>query len=334
VEVEVVVAEGGIEIEGDTGHAHRLEPHPSSEGACWCRIGPKWEEWSYDHRTEERIVKLATIRMGGGTTAVRVDDEEAVELPARDVGTLLAEPDWRARAEAATGTRHDRLQLDYAPLILAPEKIICVGLNYKSHILEMGHPLPEYPTLFSKYSSALIGANDELILPQASEQMDWEVELAIIIGRPVRHASRDAASAAIAGYATLNDVTARDFQNRTSQWLQGKSFEATTPLGPWLVTTDDDAVVEGGFNITCEVDGEVVQSGNTSDLVFGPVDLVRYASSIFTLRPGDVIATGTPGGVGAARTPPRFLRDDEVLTTRIEGIGVCRNRCRREAVAP
>jgi acylpyruvate hydrolase len=198
----------------------------------------------------------------------------------------------------------------------------------------MGHPLPEYPTLFSKYSSALIGANDELILPQASEQMDWEVELAIIIGRPVRHASRDAASAAIAGYATLNDVTARDFQNRTSQWLQGKSFEATTPLGPWLVTTDDDAVVEGGFNITCEVDGEVVQSGNTSDLVFGPVDLVRYASSIFTLRPGDVIATGTPGGVGAARTPPRFLRDDEVLTTRIEGIGVCRNRCRREAVAP
>ena len=275
-------------------------------------------------------MRLATIRTTDGTTAVRVDGSEAVEIEAEDVGALLRQEDWATRAAAADGRRHAAKSLDYARLISRPEKIICTGLNYRSHILEMGRELPEYPTLFAKYSAALVGAHDDIILPNVSQMVDWEAELAVVVGSPVRHATPDEAAAAIAGYSVLNDVTARDWQNRTLQWLQGKTFEATTPLGPELVTTDDKAVTASGFELRCEVDGEVMQSANSSDLVFGPTALVAYISDIMTLEPGDVIATGTPGGVGSARTPPRYLEHANIVVTRIEGIGECRNTCRQE----
>ena len=152
-----------------------------------------------------------------------------------------------------------------------------------------------------------------------------------MIGSPIRHATLDEAETAIAGYSVLNDVTVRDWQKRTLQWLQGKTFEATTPVGPELVTADDPAVATAaGFELRCEVDGEQTQSANTSDLVFGPAALVAYISGIVTLEPGDVIATGTPGGVGDAQTPPHYLEDGSVVVTRIEGIGECRNTCRQE----
>jgi acylpyruvate hydrolase len=190
----------------------------------------------------------------------------------------------------------------------------------------MGRPLPEYPTLFAKYGRALIGAYDDIALPAVSEAMDWEAELGVVIGTSVRHADRDAARAAIAGYTVVNDVTARDWQYRTAQWLQGKTFEATTPVGPWLVTPDGFA----GGTLRCRVDNELVQEADTGDLVFDPVDLVAYVSSIITLVPGDLIATGTPGGVGHARAPARYLGDGAVVVTQIDGIGECRNVCRRE----
>jgi acylpyruvate hydrolase len=275
-------------------------------------------------------VRLATIRTGAGTRAVRVDDDAAVEVGAPDVGALLADPEWHARAAVAAGIRHDPATLDLAPLVPRPEKIICIGLNYRSHILETGREPPAYPTLFAKYPPALIGAYDDVVLPDVSDSVDWEAELAVVIGAPVRHADADQARAAIAGYSVLNDVTARDWQYRTLQWLQGKTFEATTPVGPWLVTSDDPACQGEGFDIACEVDGEVMQSANTSDLVFGPVALVEYISTIFTLVPGDVIATGTPAGIGHARDPKRYLTDGAVLVTRIAGIGECRNVCRPE----
>jgi len=199
----------------------------------------------------------------------------------------------------------------------------------RPHIQEMGRELPRYPTLFAKYSRALVGAGDDVILPAVSAQMDWEAELAVIVGAEVRHADAAAAETAIAGYTVLNDVTARDWQYRTPQWLQGKTFESTTPIGPWLVTADDPAVA-GGLDLACEVNGELVQHANTADLLFSPSALVAYVSQIFTLVPGDVIATGTPGGVGHARTPPRSLEAGAVLVTRITGIGECRNVCVRE----
>ncbi len=263
-------------------------------------------------------MRLATIRTESGMSAVRIDGDEAVECGASDVGTLLASADWRARAGAADGPRHPLADLSYAPVVPRPGKIICVGLNYRSHISEMGRELPKYPTLFAKYPEALIGAFDLLTLPAESDQVDWEVELAVVVGRRVRHANADAAVDAIAGYSIINDVTLRDWQYRTSEWLQGKTFEATAPFGPHLVTTDE---IAPNAKISCLIDGEVVQDSTIADLLFGPVDLIRYISIILTLDPGDVIATGTTGGVGHARTPPRYLKSGETLVGRIDDIG-------------
>jgi acylpyruvate hydrolase len=263
-------------------------------------------------------MRLATIRTESGMSAVRIDGDEAVECGASDVGTLLASADWRARAGAADGPRHPLADLSYAPVVPRPGKIICVGLNYRSHISEMGRELPKYPTLFAKYPEALIGAFDPLTLPAESDQVDWEVELAVVVGRRVRHANADAAVDAIAGYSIINDVTLRDWQYRTSEWLQGKTFEATAPFGPHLVTTDE---IAPNAKISCLIDGEVVQDSTLADLLFGPVDLIRYISTILTLDPGDVIATGTTGGVGHARTPPRYLKSGETLVGRIDDIG-------------
>jgi acylpyruvate hydrolase len=273
-------------------------------------------------------VKLATIRDGGATVAVRIDGDEAVELGAADVGAVLRRDGWRAWAEAADGPRRPVSDLDYAPLVPRPDKIVCVGLNYRTHILETGREPPQHPTLFAKYRASLIGAHDDIVLPAVSERVDWEAELAVVIGAPARHVPADAAAAAIAGYSVLNDVSVRDFQNRTLQWLQGKTFESSTPVGPWLVTADESP--GPAREIVCEVGGETMQKADTADLVFDPAALVAYISAILTLEPGDIIATGTPGGVGAARQPPRFLADGDVVVTRIAGVGECRNRCRKE----
>jgi acylpyruvate hydrolase len=274
-------------------------------------------------------MRLATIRTAAGNRAVRVDADAAVETGEADLRALLERPDWAEHAAAAAGPAHRLDTLDYAPLVPSPEKIICVGLNYRDHVLEMGHEPPEYPTLFGKYAPALVGAHDDIVLPRVSDKVDWEAELTVVIGRPVRHATPEQAQAAIAGYTVLNDVSVRDWQRRTTQFLQGKTFERSTPLGPWLVTPDE--LPEGGWEISSALDGETMQRSSTAELVFGPVDLVVYLSTILTLNPGDVIATGTPGGVGHARKPPRYLTDGTVLVTTVAGVGECRNTCRLEA---
>ncbi|MGC5344418.1 fumarylacetoacetate hydrolase family protein [Streptomyces sp. DT171] len=269
-------------------------------------------------------MRLATIRLGGATrrpdgatAAVRVEGTTAVETGFGDVGALLR-ADGLGRAAEADGPRHDFAAADLAPVVPRPGKIVCVGLNYRNHILEMGRELPEYPTLFAKYPEALIGARDEILLPPESDNVDWEGELAVVIGRRVRRASAEEAEAAIAGYSVLNDITMRDHQYRTTQWFQGKTWENSTPFGPVMITPDELAP---GTVMTTGLDGEELQSTPIDDLVFGPAELVRYISTIFTLLPGDVIATGTPGGVGHARKPPRYLRAGQTLTTGIDGIG-------------
>jgi acylpyruvate hydrolase len=272
-------------------------------------------------------MKLATIRRAGRTHAVRIEGDEAVELGVPDVGAVLRHQSWPAWAASTDGQRYPLDGLDYAPLVTHPDKIICVGLNYRSHIEETGAETPAHPTLFAKLRASLIGANDDIVLPSTSTSVDYEAELAVIVGRSVRNASNAQAADAIAGYAVLNDVSMRDWQFRTPEWLQGKTWERSTPLGPWLVTPDESP---GPREISCEVSGELLQKSDTIDLLFGPAELISYISTVITLEPGDVIATGTPAGVGVARSPQRFLVDGDVVVTRIAGLGECRNVCRKE----
>jgi acylpyruvate hydrolase len=270
-------------------------------------------------------MRLATIRTPRGTRAVLVDGDVARELDASDVGTLLAASEGAATLPL-TGTEHAVEELDYAPLVPAPRKIFCLGLNYRAHILEMGHEFPDHPTVFAKFPISLVGARDDVWLPAASSAVDWEAELGVVIGRTVRRASAEDARDAIAGYTVVNDVSMRDWQYRTQQWLQGKTWERSTPVGPCLVTPDEvDHAAD--LRVTCEVDGEVMQDGRTSDLLFDPVETIQYLSTVCTLEPGDLISTGTPAGVGHGRKPPVYLRPGRVMKTAIEGIGELVNRC-------
>jgi acylpyruvate hydrolase len=271
-------------------------------------------------------MRLATIRTPDGTTAARLDGDVLVPLAADDVGALLAsggDPAVITRAGAAPVPAR---AASFAPLLTQPSKVVCVGLNYRAHIAETGRDLPQYPTLFAKFAQTLLGARDDLVLPAVSDRVDWEVELGVVIGRPVYRASRDEAAAAIAGYTVTNDVSMRDWQNRTLQWLAGKMFERSTPVGPYLVTGDEvgDAA---DLEVRCEVDGAVMQRSRTSDLLFGPAEIAAYASQAITLLPGDLLLTGTPGGVGNARKPPVYLQPGQTLRTVIEGLGECVNRC-------
>jgi len=274
-------------------------------------------------------MRLTTVRTTTGTQAARLDNERLTAIDALDVGRLLKNPDWRAIAEATPvtgglGSVHDA---SLAPLIPMPPKIVCVGINYADHVAEMSAPTPERPTLFAKFSRALVGPNDPIVIPAvASDAIDWEAELAVVIGSHGRHLDEPGARRAIAGYTAANDVSARDWQFATMQWLSGKTFEHTTPLGPVLVTGDEvDHAAD--LEIVCEVDGIVKQRSRTSHLIFTPDRLVAHVSSILTLEPGDLILTGTPNGVGWARTPPECLVAGSRVTTRIEGIGTLRNVC-------
>lgn len=264
-------------------------------------------------------MRLATIRNGDGTTrAARLDGDVLVPLDAPDaVQALLT-----GATEDGDAVAFDRA--DLAPVVPRPPKIICLGLNYETHITEMGRELPVYPTCFAKYAIALTGPRDDIVLPAVSEKVDYEAELAVVIGQPARNVSAADAPGAIAGYTVMNDVSMRDYQFRSMQWLQGKTFEASSPLGPVLVTGDEiDHAAD--LAITCAVDDDERQAARTSDLVFGPAEIVAYLSEIMTLEPGDVISTGTPGGVAAGNDNLGYLQAGQVLRTRIEGIGELRN---------
>ncbi|WP_155058872.1 fumarylacetoacetate hydrolase family protein [Streptomyces blattellae] len=271
-------------------------------------------------------MKLATIRLEGRTAAVRVEGDHLVELGLPDVGTVLAAPDGLATAATADGPRHAAVGAEFAALVPRPTKVICVGLNYQKHIKEMGRDLPEFPTLFAKFADVLIGAHDDIQRPAETEQFDWEAELAVVVGRQVRRADEAEAEAAIAGFTVVNDITCRDWQFRTREWLQGKNWESTTPIGPYLVTRDEAGGPRPALDVRCEVNGRVMQQDNTADLLFDPVDLVRYVSTMIRLNPGDIISTGTPGGVGQARTPQVFLREGDTVVTEIQGLGRLENR--------
>lgn len=278
-------------------------------------------------------MRFATIRTGAGTTAARLDGDTLTPLDAPDVGALLAADGGPGSVPAAGAAPVPVAEADLAQVVTSPSKVICVGLNYRTHIAETGRELPEYPTLFAKFADTLMGPNDDLAIPAVSERVDWEAELGVIIGRPVYRAGAAEAAGAIAGYTVCNDVSMRDFQRRTLQWLAGKMFQHTTPVGPYLVTPDEAGDARD-LEIGCEVDGEVMQLARTSDLLFKPADIVAYVSQAITLRPGDLLLTGTTGGVGDARKPPVYLRPGQVVRTWIEGLGECVNRCVEEKPGP
>lgn len=278
-------------------------------------------------------MKLATLRRSSApenTFAALITEAQFVELDGfADVGAFLAadaQTRTAALGAAAGGTATALDAADYAPLITNPAKVYCIGLNYRNHIAEVGKEEPKYPTVFTKFASSLTGANDEIEIPAEDHRIDWEGELAVVIGEPGRRIAEADAHKHIAGYAVSNDVSMRGYQGRTTEWTQGKCWDAASPLGPWLVSPED---FTQGAKITTRVNGEVVQEDSTADLVFSPAALVSYLSTFTELRPGDVIMTGTPAGVAlgrrneAGRHP--WLKAGDVLETSIESLGTSRN---------
>jgi len=208
--------------------------------------------------------------------------------------------------------------------IRRPSKIICVGLNYAKHAAESGMDIPKEPILFYKSTTSLTGPNDNIIIPKGSEKTDWEVELAIVIGKKASYIDKTEAFDFIAGYAVHNDVSERAFQlERGGQWLKGKSADSFAPLGPWLVTKDE-IPNPNALDLWLKLNGETLQSSNTSDMIFDVPHLVSYISQFMTLLPGDVISTGTPSGVGMGLKPPRFLKTGDIIELGVEGLGISR----------
>jgi acylpyruvate hydrolase len=208
--------------------------------------------------------------------------------------------------------------------ITRPQKLIGIGLNYKDHVEEIKATVPKQPLLFGMYSNAIIGPEQPIVIPPMSNQIDYEAELGVVIGRRARHVSVEDALQHVAGYTIINDVSARDLQMSDHQWLRGKSFDTFAPMGPWLVTRE--TLGDGnGLGIQLRLNGKTMQNSNTNNLIFKVPDLVSYISQVMTLEVGDVIATGTPGGVGFVRNPQVFMKPGDVVEIDIEGIGTLRN---------
>jgi 2,4-didehydro-3-deoxy-L-rhamnonate hydrolase len=264
-------------------------------------------------------VKLASFAGGFG----RVEDDVLIPM-GDDLVTYLA-----------TGASHDGapVSLDVLTLlspVVCPRKVICVGLNYHDHAEETGQAIPEEPILFPKFANSVIGPGATIVVPAGVAQPDYEAELGVVIGRRTAVVSEEEALAHVAGYVCLNDVSARDLQFRSSQWMLGKAVDTFLPCGPWLVTTEEIPDPQA-LRIRCFLNGEMVQDSSTEQMVFGVAALVAFISRTITLEPGDVIATGTPPGVGMARTPPRWLQDRDEVTVEIERIGALTNQVRAAA---
>ncbi len=216
-------------------------------------------------------------------------------------------------------------EVRYLPVIANPAaRVLCVGVNYLPHIREMGHEPPDHPLVFLRLPSSLTGHNQPLLRPLVSGQFDYEGELAVVIGRPARYVSRDKALDVVAGYSIVNDGSVRDFQKHSSQFTAGKNFPASGALGPWMVTADS-IPDPAGLHLTTRLNGQVVQDSPVSELCFDVPALIAYCSTWTRLLPGDVISTGTPGGVGAARTPPLWLQPGDCVEVEVDRIGVLRN---------
>lgn len=277
-------------------------------------------------------MRLASFRRNGAIHFGVVRDDQLIDVSARtnerwpDLAAALGNGGIEAVATESERVS-DRVPLDETellPPIGNPGKIICVGLNYRSHVAETGRDTPAYPMLFTRYPSSVVGHGQSIVRPNSSEKYDFEGELAVVIGRHAHHVRSEQALDYVAGYACFNDGSVRDFQRHTSQFFPGKSFWRSGAFGPWLVTADEIRDPHA-LTLTTRLNGAVMQQATTSDLLFDIPALIAYITQIVPLEPGDVIATGTTGGVGAARQPPLWMKPGDQVEVEISGIGVLRN---------
>jgi acylpyruvate hydrolase len=270
---------------------------------------------TYEHEGRRQVGELRA--------AMLVPLRGAAELGAATTPALLSSlPRDEARAVPTN-------QVRLLPVVPQPSKVFCVGLNYHEHVAETKRDLPDYPVLFPKFAASLLGPYDEIVLPPESTQVDYEGEFAVVIGLPGRRITEADAINHVLGYAVANDVTMRDYQYKTHQWVQGKAWDASTPIGPYLVTPDEVEIDHAGIRTV--LNGENVQESDLSKLIFSIPKLIATISTFTALAPGDVILTGTPGGVGFRRDPQVFLRDGDEITVTVDGVGTIRNLVRAQA---
>lgn len=252
-----------------------------------------------------------------------------LDLP-KDLKTLIATEGAMAAADAAArlapaSAIRTLSSVHLLPLITNPGKIICMGLNYADHAKEGGNARPDYPSFFLRGATSMVGHQGAIVRPKASTQLDYEAELAVVIGKHARHLTAANALDCVAGYSCFNDASIRNYQRKSAQWTIGKNFDGTGPFGPWLVTPDELPAGAEGLRIQSRLNGKVMQDGNTKDFLWNVVESLRIITECMTLEPGDVVITGTPAGVGYARTPPVWMTPGDVCEIEIEGIGTLSN---------
>lgn len=285
-------------------------------------------------------MNFLTYLSATGPRLAVVDGDNAIDLnhaqphvPPDLRDALLACVDVITAAQAAINSGAPRLQratLKLAPLIPRPGKIVCLGLNYFDHAKEGGRAKPEYPWFFFRGASSLIADGDAGLRPIVSERFDYEAELAVVIGKKAKHLTQENALDCVFGYTCFNDMSVRDYQKKTPQWTIGKNFDATGPLGPTLVTADQLKPGAVDLRIQCRLNGQTMQDANTTDMIWGVAETIALLTECLTLEPGDVIAMGTPAGVGQARTPPVWMKHGDVVEIDIQGIGVLTNPIQNE----
>ena len=273
-------------------------------------------------------------RLGILNPQQQVHDLTALSPALRDAADWLALPAAERDALARRAAQSPARDLASLPLLMPlarPGKLVCLGLNYHDHAAEGGHKAPEYPAFFLRATTSLLAPGAPLVRPRCSDKLDYEAELAVVIGRTARHRSLDDALECVGGYSIFNDGSLRDYQRRSSQWTIGKNFDATGPLGPWLVTPDELPPGAAGLRIQSRLNDHVMQDANTSLMITSVAQAIVLLSECMTLEIGDVIAMGTPAGVGYARKPPVFMRAGDTIEIEIEGIGILSNPIEDEA---
>ena len=287
-------------------------------------------------------MRFATFEKGGAPRLGIVQGDSLVDLSVvapdlpRDLvgfirgGSAVLTAAGRAAQSAAPAACTKVDDAKFLPLIPNPGKIICLGLNYADHATEGGHAKPSYPSFFMRVASSLLAHREPMIRPQCSVQLDYEAELAVIIGRTARHVRQADAYGIIAGYSCFNEGSVREYQRKTSQWTIGKNFDATGGFGPWMVTPDELPPGAIGLAIQSRLNGQVMQNANTRDMLFPVAETIELLTECLTLAPGDVIVMGTPAGVGHARKPPVWMKQGDTIEVEIEGIGILSNPIRDE----